>query len=55
MQEFDNKVIVDHIDTFGKGLSEWEIQFIAGLIDNPPQNYSEKQIAIIERIYNEKC
>lgn len=55
MQEFGNKVIVDHIDSFGKRLSEWEVKFIAGLIDNPPDSYSEKQVAIIERIYNEKC
>lgn len=31
-EEFDPKVLVKHINTFGKGLSEWEIKFIAGLI-----------------------
>lgn len=47
--------LVEHIDTFGKRLSEWEIKFIAGLIDNPPEQYSKKQIKIIDRIYDEKC
>ena len=54
MGDFDPKVLVEHIDSFGKGLSDWEINFIAGLIDNPPTNYSEKQVAVIERIYDEK-
>ena len=49
------QVLVEHIDSFGKNLNEWEINFIANLMDNPPQEYSEKQIKIIERIYNEKC
>lgn len=49
------KVLVEHIDTFGKNLTEWEIKFIANLIDNPPQFYSERQIEIINRIYDEKC
>ena len=53
--EFDPKELVDHIDTFGKHLTEWEIGFIAGLIDNPPEHYTPKQVVIIERIYDEKC
>lgn len=52
---FEPQVLVEHIDSFGKNLSEWEIKFIANLIDNPPRNYSEKQIEIINRIYDEKC
>ncbi len=55
MTEFDSKVLIDHIDTFGKGLSKWEVDFIANLIDHPPEAFSEKQIAIINRIYDEKC
>ena len=54
-KEFDPKVLVEHIDSFGKGLSEWEIDFIANLMDNPPRIYSPKQTEIINRIYNEKC
>ena len=54
-RKFPPLVLVDHIDTFGKGLSAWEINFIANLIDNPPDNYSKKQIKIIDRIYEEKC
>ena len=54
MPEHEPQVLVEHIDTFGKGLSKWEVDFIAGLIDNPPDEYSEKQINIIHRIYDEK-
>ena len=53
--KFDPKILVEHIDSFGKGLSEWEINFIANLMENPPEKYSEKQIAVIDRIYEEKC
>ena len=53
--EFDTGVLVEHIDSFGKGLNAWEVQFIASLIDDTPESYSDKQIKIIERIYDEKC
>ena len=55
MTEYDPAVLVEHIDSFGKGLSKWEINFIADLIDNPPKKYSKKQVKIINRIYDEKC
>ena len=51
---FNPKVLVEHIDSFGKGLSEWEINFIADMIDNPPKVYSPKRIEIINRIYDGK-
>ena len=54
-KQFSPKVLVEHIDSFGKGLNEWEVKFIADLIDNPPETYSEKQVKIINRIYDEKC
>ena len=54
MTEFEPQVLVEHIDKFGKYLRNWVIVFIGDLIDNPPANYSEKQIVIINRIYNEK-
>jgi hypothetical protein len=54
-EKFDPKVLVEHIDSFGHGLSEWEVNFIADMMDNPPDVYSEKQKAIIERIYEQKC
>jgi len=53
--EFDPKVLVKHIDLFGKGLTDWEVNFIADLIDNPPEEYSPRQITVINRIYDEKC
>jgi len=54
-KEFEPKILVEHIDTFGKNLNEWEVKFIAGLIDHPPKTYSKKQIVVINRIYDEKC
>ena len=64
MSEFDSKVLVEHIDTFGKNLSEWEINFIAKLIDDPifleamankdSKTYSPKVVKLINRIYDEK-
>lgn len=54
MDDFEPAVLVKHIDMFGKGLSEWEVNFIADMIDDPPEHYSEKQKAIITRIYDEK-
>ena len=55
MAQFDTELLVEHIDIFGKKLTEWEVKFIANLIDNPPEEYSKKQIEIINRIYDEKC
>jgi len=55
MTEFDPEVLVEHIDSFGKGLNEWEVNFIADLIDRPPERYSQKQVKIINRIYDSKC
>ena len=52
---FDPKLLVLHIDSFGKDLTEWEIKFIANMIDSPPPVCSEKQIELINRIYDEKC
>lgn len=46
--------MLTRVDKFGKGLSPWEIEFVAGLIDNPPHTPSEKQIAILKRIDDEK-
>jgi len=54
MNDKEYAEIIDCIDTFGKGLTEWEVKFIADLIDNPPEIYSPKRRKIIERIYEEK-
>ena len=55
MEKHEPQVLVEHIDSFGKNLSEWEVGFIANLLDNPPAEYKPKQIEIIYRIYDEKC
>lgn len=54
-EQFGPKVLVEHIDSFGKKLSDWEIGFIAKLIDNPPKEYTPPMIKVINRIYDEKC
>lgn len=46
--------LVDCIDSFGKGLNKWEVNFIAGLVDNPPEEYSPNRREVINRIYREK-
>jgi len=53
--DFDPKVLVEHIDAFGKKLSEWKVNFISNLMDHPPKVYTPKVVEIINRIYNEKC
>jgi hypothetical protein len=53
--EDNPRMYVEHIDSFGNNLSDWEVGFIADLLDNPPEKYSVKQMKIIERIYDEKC
>ena len=55
MNKEDTAELVEHIDTFGKKLSNWEVNFIGSLIDDPPDEYSDKQVEVIERIYDEKC
>jgi hypothetical protein len=53
--KFDPKILVKHIDSFGNGLSEWEVNFIADMLDHPPKTYSPKVVEIINRIYDQKC
>jgi len=47
--------IVSDIDVYGEDLTSYEIDFIANLLDNPPEVYSTKQIAFINRLYDTKC
>jgi hypothetical protein len=54
-KKFDPRVLVEHIDTFGKNLNEWEIKFIADLVDHPERQITPKMEEIINRIYDEKC
>lgn len=53
-QRAEYQKILTRVDKYGKGLSEWEINFVAGLIDDPPHTPSQKQIAILKRIDKEK-
>ena len=46
--------MLTRVDKYGKGLTDWEVDFVAGLIDNPPHTPSEKQIAILKRIDEQK-
>ena len=47
--------MVSDIDKNASGLTDWEIKFIASLVDDPPAAYSDKQIIVIERLYKEYC
>ena len=55
MTDFEPQVLVEHIDSFGKKLTKWEIDFIADMIDNPPDEYTDPMKKVIERIYDERC
>ena len=52
---FEVRDIVEYIDRYGKHLTDWEVKFIADLIDNPNGYVSPKMKAVINRLYNEKC
>lgn len=49
------KELVGFIDEHGENLTKWEIKFIAGLIDDPPGEYSAKQSKTVMKIYRERC
>ena len=55
MKQSEAKTLIGHIDFFGKNLTDWEKKFIADMIDKQPFVFSEKQMQIITRIYDEKC
>lgn len=43
--------VLDAIDSFAKNLSESSVDFIASMIDDPPESYSPKQIKWIKNLY----
>lgn len=45
---------IKDVDENGEGLTEWEINFIAEMIDKPPTYFTEKQEDIINRIWEQK-
>ncbi len=51
-KEYDD--LLQRVDRYGRGLTEWEVNFVAGLIDNPPTTPSAKQVEILKRIDKEK-
>lgn len=46
--------LVCDIDEGGMGLTSWEVNFIAGFIDNPPHTVSEKQWETLLRIQEDR-
>lgn len=46
--------MVSEIDVCAENLTEWEVDFIAELIDNPPFYISQAQEFQIKRIYKER-
>ena len=53
--KFKIREIIEHIDIFGKNLTDWEIDFIGDLIDDPKRKITPKMETIINRIYDKKC
>lgn len=46
--------LVQIIDREGEDLTEWEIEFIASIIDEDIQQFTRKQAAIVRRIHKER-
>jgi len=36
-------------------LTEWQVLFIESLLDNPPENFSAKQLEVIELLFWRLC
>jgi len=57
----EQKKAIEHlydIDRTGEGLTQWEMEFVADLIDNwirKGKRLSDKQIARIYTIYKKRC
>ena len=47
--------VVEYIDDRGKRLSERSVDFIASLVDNPPEEYSPKQVNWLRDLYQNYC
>lgn len=50
----DLRQMLTEIDGRAKGLSGWEIEFIASLLDNPPDRFSVQQAKKIAEIWQTK-
>ena len=51
----DTSWLVNYIDNHDEGLTKWGIGFIANMIDNSPNIYSDKQSKTIDKIYERRC
>jgi len=47
------KLLIE-IDQSGADLTPWEVKFVADLIDRGVTQFSPKQMAMIQRIYEER-
>jgi hypothetical protein len=54
-EKFGVREIIEHIDSFGRNLTKWEVDFIGKLIDNPRIPVTSPMEEIVNRIYDEKC
>lgn len=45
---------VEEIDDSGKGLTDWEIEFIGRMIDEDVRRFTDKQAEVINRIYRDR-
>lgn len=54
MTHEDPDYMIQQIDEHGEGLTDWEVNFIAHLVDGYLGRLTDKQIDIIQRIYDQK-
>ena len=54
-EQDDARDLLEEIDSVGKDLTEWEVDFVADLIDNWQGDFEPRQIEKIQEIYEEQC
>jgi len=53
--EQDNKTMVDALCALEDGLTAWEAEFVDSVSKQDPDRLSDKQVAIITRLYEKHC
>ena len=48
------KEILEEIDTKGKGLTDWELKFVADILERKQETFSTKQENMIRKILEER-
>ncbi len=53
-EDIEISKLIKIIDEEGYNLNNWELEFIASMLDNPPKKYTKNQINKIKQIYDLK-